>query len=297
MRLQDSIIIKVLCLKGHSLTICMGRLHTPYSPLHVMENMLRLVGSSLDIKSSINDFRLSYHQDFANVQPVARRYLDAPYGGANATLLARALSKALRNWGACRRRSPILRPAPQIESALKDKRLHERLIKLSQQRLAAFSLNQQEHRFLDNNAPLNDVGGFDKEILGILNTLADVLFFNNTSITYPMKALLLITGLMPALDSQVRGGLTRAGKAGFSGQQLLPRNAQQAVGRRICELPFYLGHCWSLNREVFLEGILSSDHKYLRDAPGRIFDILLFMQNRPNRQLILSFQREEEHKQ
>ena len=143
----------------------------------------------------------------------------------------------------------MLRPVPQIESALKNKRLHERLLRLSQQSLASFSLNLQEHRLLDSDAPLNDVGAFDQEILGILNTLAEVLFINNTSVTYPMKALLLITGLMPALDSQVRAGLTRAGKAGFTGQQLFPMNSQQAAGRRICELPFYLGHCWTLHRE------------------------------------------------
>lgn len=258
-------------------------------PTTVMDNMLRLVGSALDIRSAINDFRLSYHQDFANVQPIARRYLNTPPGSANAALLAQALFTALRNWGACRRRSPTLRPLPQIESALKDRRLHERLLKLSQQSLAAFSLNQQGHRLLATNAPFNEVGAFDKEILGILNTLADVLFINNTSITYPMKALLLITGLMPALDSQVRGGLTRAGKAGFTGQQRLPWNTQQAAGRRICELPFYLGHCWGLNREVFIEGILGSHHKGLRETPGRVFDILLFMQNQLNRKQILAF--------
>lgn len=254
-----------------------------------MENMLRLVGSSLDITSAINDFRLSYHQDFANVQSIARRYLNAPSGSVNAALLAQALSTALRNWGACRRRSPILRPVPQIESALKDKRLHERLLRLNQQRLAAFSLNRQEHRVLDSDALLNDVGAFDKEILGILNTLADVLFINNTSVTYPMKALLLITGLIPALDSQVRGGLTRAGKAGFTGQQLLPTNAQQAAGRRICALPFYLGHCWRLHQEVFVKGILESNHKGLQDTPGRVFDILLFMQNQAARNQVLAF--------
>ncbi|RMV83071.1 hypothetical protein ALP03_01534 [Pseudomonas amygdali pv. tabaci] len=258
----------------------------------MMENMLRLVGSSLDITSAINDFRPSYHQDFANVQSVACRYLNAPSGSANAALLAQALSTALRSWGACRRRSPILRPIPQIVSALKDRRLHERLLKLSQQSLAAFSLYLQEHRLLDSDAPLNDVGAFDQEILGILNTLASVLFFNNTNVTYPMKALLLITGLIPALDSQVRGGLTRAGKAGFTGQQLLPRNVQQAAGRRICELPYYLGHCWNLHREVFEEGILKSDHKGLQDTPGRVFDILLFMQNQATRNQLLVFKTE-----
>lgn len=258
-------------------------------PSAVMDNMLRLVGSALDIKLAINGFSQAYHQDFANVQPIARRYLNAPPGSANAALLALALFTALRNWGACKRRSPTLHALPQIESALKDRRLHGRLLKLSQQSLAAFSLDQQGHRLLAANAPINEVGAFDKEILGILNTLAHVLFINNTSVTYPMKALLLITGLMPALDSQVRGGLTRAGKAGFTGQQRLPRSVQQATGRRICQLPFYLGHCWSLHREVFVKGILESNHKGLQDTPGRVFDILLFMQNQATRNQILAF--------
>ncbi|WP_141687622.1 hypothetical protein [Pseudomonas sp. 25 E 4] len=255
----------------------------------VMKNMLRLVGTALDITLALNQFRQSYHQDFAKVQQVARRYLNSPPGRANAALLAQALSRALRNWGACRRRSPTLLPVSQIESALKEKQLHGRLLKLSQQSLSAFSLDQQENRLLKCTSSFNDTGAFDREILGILNTLADALFLNNTSVTYPMKALLLITGLMPALDSQVRGGLTLAGKAGFTGQQLLPKNAQQAAGRRICELPFYLGDCWSSNSEVFMNGILGSNHQGLLDIPGRVFDILLFMQNRPNRNRILAF--------
>ena len=250
--------------------------------------MLRLVGSSLDITSAINDFRPSYHQDFAHVQKVAQRYLKAEASTGNATLLAQALSTALRNWGACKRRSPILRPLPQIENALKDKKLHACLAKLGRQSLEAFDLNPQGHRIFDTDASLKEVGVFDKELLDILNTLAELLFFNNTSVTYPMKALLLITGLMPALDSQVRGGLTRAGKAGFTGQQLLPNNVHQAGGRRICELPFFLGHCWSLNREVLLKGIQDSDHKELKATPGRVFDVLLFMQNQPNRNQIFA---------
>jgi len=250
--------------------------------------MLRLVGSSQDITSAINDFRPSYHQDFANVQKVALRYLNAEATTGNAALLAQALSTALRSWGACKRRSPILRPAPQIESVLKDKLLHARLAILGRHTLEVFSLNPQGFRAFDPCVSFKDAGAFDKQLLDILNTLADLLFFNNTSVTYPMKALLLITGLMPALDSQVRGGLTRAGKAGFGGQQLLPSNVHQAGGRRICELPFSLGHCWSLNREMLLKGIQDSDHKELKAAPGRVFDVLLFMQNQPNRNLIFA---------
>ncbi|MGA8138333.1 MAG: IS3 family transposase, partial [Pseudomonas gingeri] len=121
----------------------------------------------------------------------------------NTALLAQALSTALRNWGACKRRSPILRPVPQIENVLRDnKQLHARLAILGRHNLGAFGLNPQRFRAFDPNASFKDAGAFDKELLSLLNTLAGLLFFNNTSVTYPMKALLLITGLMPALDSQ-----------------------------------------------------------------------------------------------
>jgi hypothetical protein len=102
-----------------------------------------------------------------------------------------------------------------------------------------------------------------------------------------MKALLLITGLMPALDSQVRKGLRLAGKVGFMGQQLLPQNTHQAGGRRICYLPFQLGQCWELNREILLEGVRKSRHPGLESAPGRVFDVLLFMQAQSKRKMIL----------
>ena len=39
-----------------------------------------------------------------------------------------------------------------------------------------------------------------------------------------------------------------------------------------------------------MKGILESNHKGLQDTPGRVFDILLFMQNQATRNQILAFQ-------
>lgn len=249
--------------------------------------MLELVASTQDIARAINRFRLSYHHDFTNVQVIAQRYLQAEPTSEHAALLAHALSTALRNWGACRRRSPSLRVTPQIEGFLKGKQVHTSLLKFSRHNLESFNLSQERGRLFNPEASFNDVRRFDIELLSILTSLASGLFINNTSVTYPMKALLLITGLMPALDSQVRKGLRLAGKEGFMGQQLLPKNAYQAGGRRICYLPFQLGQCWGLNRETLLEGIRNSRHPGLESAPGRVFDILLFMQAQASQKLIL----------
>ncbi len=250
--------------------------------------MLQLIGNAEDITSAINDFRPSFHQDFTNVHMSARRYLKTEPTSDYATLLAQTLSTALRNWGACKRRGPTLRPIPQIENTLRDRKLHASLSSLIQQNLSVFGLNPEGHRIFNPGASFSDTRNFDNELLSTLTTLANRLFINNTSVTYPMKALLLLTGLMPALDSQVRRGLKRAGKMGFAGQQLLPSKIYQAGGRRICDLPFYLGQCWEVSHQAFIEGIRGSCRPELEDAPGRVFDVLLFMQAQPTRTLTLS---------
>ncbi|MGY4525150.1 hypothetical protein [Pseudomonas sp. TE21394] len=253
--------------------------------------MLRLVGNIEDIASAIDDFRPSYHLDFSNVQVIAERYLQAEPTSEHVALLAQALCTALRNWGACRRRSPRLRPSAQIESFLRNKQVHKSLVKLSQHSLESFSLSRGGDRVFNPGASFSDARKFDIEILNTLACLASGLFINNTSVTYPMKALLLITGLMPALDSQVRKGLRLAGKVGFTGQQLLPKSTYQAGGRRICHLPFELGQCWELNRVTLREGVRNSLHPELESALGRVFDILLFMQAQTKRRLILKADR------
>jgi hypothetical protein len=96
-----------------------------------------------------------------------------------------------------------------------------------------------------------------------------------------MKAILLMIGLMPAFDSQVRRGLQRAGFRGFcSTQYLLPEGMDGAGWWKISRLPFLLGECWNHDARQLKAAILASDYPALVDMPGRVFDILLFVQGR-----------------
>ena len=62
-------------------------------------NMLRVVGNEIDIRSAINRFNYSYHEDFSRVRKISATYL-AALTTQNATALAEALQTALLNWGA-----------------------------------------------------------------------------------------------------------------------------------------------------------------------------------------------------
>jgi len=95
-----------------------------------------------------------------------------------------------------------------------------------------------------------------------------------------MKVLLLITGFMPALDSErVRTGLDRGDFSGMNRTQyLLPADAAHADGKKITRLPFLLGQCWTTYTQQLQDGISNSRFPDLKEEPGRVFDILLFTQ-------------------
>jgi hypothetical protein len=104
-----------------------------------------------------------------------------------------------------------------------------------------------------------------------------------------MKTLLLITGLMPAFDNQVRKGLENAGFKGVKKTQyLLPENgSSNADVKKITRLPFILGNCWREYRSVLSKGIQQSRHPNLDREPGRLFDILFFTQENPEKKNLL----------
>ena len=124
------------------------------------------------------------------------------------------------------------------------------------------------------------LASFDSNLLSVLRDLGNRLFVGNTNVTFPMKALLLITGFMPALDSErVRTGLERGDFPGMNRTQyLLPADAAHADGKKITRLPFLLGECWTTCTQQLQEGLANSSFPGLREEPGRVFDILLFMQ-------------------
>jgi hypothetical protein len=136
------------------------------------------------------------------------------------------------------------------------------------------------HRSIDGKAGTpEELGGFDSNLICALGLLAKHLFVENTNATYPMKAALLVTGLMPAFDSKVRRGLQRGGLLGMDKTQyLLPADASGVVGKQLTRLPFLLGECWTACARQLREGVDKSRFPDLVSEPGRIFDVLLFMQ-------------------
>ncbi|MDP9531238.1 hypothetical protein Q7L38_01545 [Pseudomonas protegens] len=249
-------------------------------------DMLRVIGEEQDIRSAINSFNSSYHEDFFRVREVSKAYLATPTPH-NAELLADVLRNALLNWGAGSRKAPILHLPAEAAAGLCNPNLHAKLVRFDTHQLGAFALSSEDRRIFTTEGMYPSAVHFDAELLGVLRMLADALFANNTNVTYPMKALLLITGFMPALDSQVRNGLKHAGFRGFSSTQyLLPSDTLKAAGQKLCRLPFSLGHCWGQNKELLIKAVQKSDHPALQVEPGRVFDILLFMQQDPSRKLI-----------
>jgi len=135
-------------------------------------------------------------------------------------------------------------------------------------------------RTLKSGAPFKSVNEFDEILISTLNDLSNLFLIGNTNVTYPMKLLLLITGFMPALDSQVKGGLAIAGVKGINSTRfLLPNSVTDTNAKKICCLPFYINDCVGRYADLLNDAVSSSFYKQLLGEHGRIFDVLFFMQN------------------
>lgn len=254
-----------------------------------MDMCLQMIGNSAEIAKEINTFPSNYHADFSLVRTVAKEYLrhidTHPSENTTATL-AKHLRSVLTKWGAGKRGAPQPCREPAIAALIYDTRLRVDLAKLASTGLPSLSLHMQRRNIVDG-AEVTDPKQFDGILLSVLARLSKELFVGNTNVTYPMKTILLITGLMPAFDSQVRAGLSRAGFVGLKKTQfLLPSSTENNPdGMKLTRLPFVLGHCWATFSSVFNEGIRKSHYPELIQEPGRVFDILFFMQKNTSKQL------------
>jgi hypothetical protein len=123
------------------------------------------------------------------------------------------------------------------------------------------------------------VAAFDRDLIGVLNDLAAGCLLYSTGVTYPMKALMLLTGIIPAFDSQVRGGLALGGFSGMKATRVpLPSVPTDTIARKILFLPFHLASAFASVPAVAscVSGTLLAP--FSKDQ-GRILDVLLFMQN------------------
>ena len=117
-------------------------------------------------------------------------------------------------------------------------------------------------------------------LLGLLADISRQCLIDNTNVTYPTKTLLLLTGALTALDNKVRAGLTSCGVSGFAATRyLMPGNAGSSGFAKLYGLLFLLGQCWREHAATIAQGVRQTREARLLDeldAPGRVFDILLF---------------------
>lgn len=236
---------------------------------------LTVVARRETIVDAINSFKATYHDDYYLVNGLARQYLVDPIE-EKAALLADALAGALVNWGAGSRRAPNVRPVSELKKALLALPFHKSLLEFSGGALATMTIIGGRTRMIGGA-----VGHlvFDASLLAVLSHISTRLLIGNTNVTYPMKALLLLTGFMPALDSQVRRGLSSAGFPGTSATRFrMPEDNGSLEARKLTRLPFYLGECFATNKALLTSAAIESNYPWLADEPGRLLDVLMFMQ-------------------
>lgn len=229
------------------------------------------------ITAAVNSFSSSYHADYFAVRGLARVYLAAVPSIATASPLAGALSSVLIRWGAGRRGAPLCQPVAAIAHALSSAIFHRKLIDLEAS-ISSLEISGGQ-RCLSHGSSFVSVAAFDDCLIDTIIYISAAFFVGNTNVTYPMKSLLLLTGLMPAFDSQVKGGLAVAGVSGVNKTRYLLPTKGSADAQKICALPFYISECISRLSPVISSAISASSYPTLAGEHGRVFDVLFFVQN------------------
>lgn len=234
------------------------------------------------ITQAINRFKTSYHNDYYEVRKLSETYLNGNTSDKHINALSEALFNAINNWGAGRRKAPSPKNISDFILTLKSSKLYENLKNLKSCKNEIGITNNR--RYISDSL-FDSIEEFDSCLLTTLRELSVSLFEDNTNVTYPMKCLLLFTGLLPAYDSQVKKGMKIAGFKGVDKTQyLLPTPKQQTSSdsKKICTIPFIIADCVKLNRSILDSAIEKSRYPELKEDYGRVFDIIFFMQDEEN---------------
>ena len=175
-----------------------------------------ITASPSQIAAAPNQFSPTYHADFSRVRPFGQVYTNRHLSRPAVTALAQPLGNVLRSWGAGKRKAPAPRRVTEIENTLALAPVHNALGVLNGLPLSRLSVMHNQRSFIGTPTTQATLNTFDTHLFEALQALATGILCENTNATYPMKALLLITGLMPAFDSQVRCGLHRGGFSGMN---------------------------------------------------------------------------------
>jgi hypothetical protein len=244
-----------------------------------------VIANHAQIVAAINGFSSAYHADYLGVRHLVTPYVAEP-AYANVAPLAFELSAVLCRWGAGRRKAPTVLPLSAVEETLMDPAVHAFLSRFASMPLTVLALASGTHRTIGGVATTNALAAFDTDLHRVLLFMSNGILTNNTNVTYPMKALLLLTGFMPALDSQVRKGLGAAGITGMNLTQFtMPANVHTTEGMKLTRLPFLLADCLYHNSQLLTAAASSSNYPWLAAETGRLFDVLLFMQGSENHKI------------
>lgn len=245
---------------------------------------LDVIANKEHIVATINEFSTQYHTNYFEVRNLAANYITSP-DETNAELLANQFRKVLCCWGAGKRKSPAVQNSTAIQKFLLDTTVQKQLVEFVNMPLTTLAIrNNYTQRVINGDCSAEKLEKFDLKLHLILSKLSTGVLVNNASVTYPMKSLLLLTGFMPAFDSRVRKGL---GMSGFSGTDVtqfnMPKTVNSAGAKKISCLPFMLADCYAKNTMLFDAAISASNYPQLLTEPGRVFDVLLFMQGAKNK--------------
>lgn len=238
---------------------------------------LTVIASHAILVKAINNFNDKYQKDYFSVRFLADSYLSSPAIAENAVPLAKKLHEVLFKWGVCKRRAPKIKSIAELTEVLLNSDFHALLNGFISTPVSKLRIKNEIRTVCDVEAGSN----LDKNLNLVLSKISTEFLIKNTNVTYPMKVLLLLTGFMPALDSRVRNGLKKAGISGVgSAQFLMPTSLISIESRKLTRLPFILGECFfeKNNNQLLMNAINASNYRGLAKEPGRLFDILFFMQ-------------------
>jgi hypothetical protein len=231
-----------------------------------------------ELVDSLDQFNPQYHRDFESVRAVAMRWLasDLPVPQR----LPELLRNALASWGAGKRKAPTVRSPAQILAVLADPEVTQTLRAIATLDLSTLTLVNNEPR-IGGVRHIGDQESVEELILSGL-AMMERLFEDNGAVTYPSKALLLITGRFIGIDSNVRAAIAASGEPGFRETRFpMPIKRHDRSSRRLSRVLWLTGDWLWRHRTVIAEALTVSTARHRLtelDAPARIVDIFLFMQ-------------------
>jgi hypothetical protein len=226
----------------------------------------------LAIVDSIKLFPIRYHDVFKEVRIAADSWFETTKEDkAVRNNLAGLLHQGLKMYGAGCQGAPEVADEDSISESLKSVGCRQLLIAVK---------NQGRELFFNPNSNFDTESIFAGDLFKAISFVREHFYKTSVqSITYYMKAIMLLTGAIPAFDGNVRDGLTSIGVLDMKTQVNTPHKLDSSEMRKIVGILRVFRDAWHINGEIFLKAIDQanpSGASLIKSSPARQFDILLF---------------------